>query len=198
MRAWKTRRCSAPKTAVKAGRSSLVFAGTAQGPTGNRVRAACACIPSFSIRRTRGGSSSPFRPRGLSAPMTAARPGGRSIADSNPHHIPDPEAEVGHCVHHIAMHPSRPGVLFMQKHWDVMRSDNAGDSWEEVSGNLPTDFGFAIDVHAHQPETIYVVPIKSDSEHYPAGWQTAGVSQPNGRKRVGAVEQRFAANATVT
>jgi photosystem II stability/assembly factor-like uncharacterized protein len=82
-------------------------------------------------------------------------------------YIPDPEAEVGHCVHRIAMHPSRPGVLFMQKHWDVMRSDNAGDSWQEVSGNLPTDFGFAIDVHAQEPETIYVVPIKSDSEHYP-------------------------------
>jgi photosystem II stability/assembly factor-like uncharacterized protein len=83
-------------------------------------------------------------------------------------HIPDPTAEVGHCVHHIARHPSRPDVLFMQKHWDVMRSDDAGDSWHEVSGNLPTDFGFVIDVHAHEPETIYVVPIKSDSEHYPA------------------------------
>lgn len=82
-------------------------------------------------------------------------------------YIPDQTAEVGHCVHHIAMHPSRPDVLFMQKHWDVMRSDNAGDSWTEVSGNLPTDFGFAIDVHAHEPETIYVVPIKSDSEHFP-------------------------------
>ena len=81
-------------------------------------------------------------------------------------YIPDQDAEVGHCVHHVAMHPERPGVLFMQKHWDVMRSDNAGDSWQEVSGNLPTDFGFAIDVHAHEPETIYVVPIKSDSEHY--------------------------------
>ncbi|WP_353071665.1 WD40/YVTN/BNR-like repeat-containing protein [Tunturiibacter gelidoferens] len=81
--------------------------------------------------------------------------------------IPDPTAEVGHCVHHIAMHPSRPGVLFMQKHWDVMRSDNAGDSWREVSGNLPTDFGFVIDVHAHEPETVFVVPIKSDSEHFP-------------------------------
>jgi hypothetical protein len=89
-------------------------------------------------------------------------------------HIPDPNAEVGHCVHHIAMHPSRPRVLFMQKHWDVMRSDNAGDSWREVSGNLPTDFGFAIDVHAHEPETIFVVPIKSDSEHFP----------PDGRLRV--------------
>src|SRR5487761_76387 len=82
-------------------------------------------------------------------------------------YIPDPNAEVGHCVHHIAMHRSRPGVLFMQKHWDVMRSDNAGDQWQEVSGNLPTDFGFATDVHAHEPETVYVVPIKSDSEHYP-------------------------------
>ena len=82
-------------------------------------------------------------------------------------YIPDPTAEVGHCVHHVAMHPARPGVLFMQKHWDVMRSDNAGESWQEVSGNLPTDFGFVIDVHAHQPETIYVVPIKSDSEHFP-------------------------------
>jgi photosystem II stability/assembly factor-like uncharacterized protein len=82
-------------------------------------------------------------------------------------YIPDPTAEIGHCVHHVAMHPSRPGVLFMQKHWDVMRSDNAGDSWHEVSGNLPTDFGFVIDVHAHEPETIYVVPIKSDGEHFP-------------------------------
>jgi photosystem II stability/assembly factor-like uncharacterized protein len=88
--------------------------------------------------------------------------------------IPNEEAEVGHCVHRIAMHRSRPSVLFMQKHWDVMRSDNAGDSWTEVSGNLPTDFGFPIDVHAHEPETIYVVPIKSDSEHYP----------PDGKLRV--------------
>ena len=88
--------------------------------------------------------------------------------------IPDPNAEVGHCVHRIAMHPSRPDVLFMQKHWDVMRSDDAGDSWHEVSGNLPTDFGFPIDIHAHEPETIYVVPIKSDSEHIP----------PDGKLRV--------------
>jgi photosystem II stability/assembly factor-like uncharacterized protein len=82
-------------------------------------------------------------------------------------YIPDPDAEVGHCVHRIAMHPTRPEVLFMQKHWDVMRSDNGGASWTEVSGNLPTDFGFPIEVHAHEPETIYVVPIKSDMEHYP-------------------------------
>jgi photosystem II stability/assembly factor-like uncharacterized protein len=88
--------------------------------------------------------------------------------------IPDPEAEVGHCVHRIALHRSRPNVLFMQKHWDVMRSDDAGDTWREVSGNLPTDFGFPIDVHAHEPETVYVVPITSDSYHYP----------PDGKLRV--------------
>ena len=88
--------------------------------------------------------------------------------------IPDPNAEVGHCVHRIAMHPSRPDVLFMQKHWDVMRTDDAGDSWQEVSGNLPSDFGFPIDVHPHEPDTIYVVPIKSDSEHVP----------PDGKLRV--------------
>lgn len=82
-------------------------------------------------------------------------------------YIPDPHAEVGHCVHRIAMHPAKPDVLFMQKHWDVMRTDNAGDLWTEVSGNLPSDFGFVVDVHAHEPNTVYVIPIKSDSEHYP-------------------------------
>ena len=81
--------------------------------------------------------------------------------------MPDPTAEVGHCVHRIAIHPSKSDVVYMQKHWDIMRTDNSGDHWEEVSGNLPTDFGFPIDVHAHDPETIYVVPITSDSLHYP-------------------------------
>ncbi len=99
------------------------------------------------------------------------RPVNRGLRSDN---IPEPEAEVGHCVHRLAMHPSRPEVLFMQKHWDVMRSDDAGESWREISGNLPSDFGFPIAVHPAEPETIYVVPIKSDSEHYP----------PEGRLRV--------------
>jgi photosystem II stability/assembly factor-like uncharacterized protein len=89
-------------------------------------------------------------------------------------YIPDPDAEVGHCVHRIAMHPSRPETLFMQMHWDVNRSDDGAESWHEVSGNLPTDFGFPIDVHAHEPETVYVVPITSDSHHFP----------PDGKLRV--------------
>jgi len=88
--------------------------------------------------------------------------------------IPSPAAEVGHCVHKLAMHPSRPRTLFMQKHWDVMRSDDGGDNWHEISGDLPSDFGFPIAVHAHEPDTVYVVPITSDSHHYP----------PDGRLRV--------------
>jgi photosystem II stability/assembly factor-like uncharacterized protein len=104
--------------------------------------------------------------------------GGRSWRPINrglvSEYIPNPTAEIGHCVHSLAMHPARPDVLFMQKHWDVMRTDDGGDSWREVSGNLPSDFGFPIGVHAHEPETIYVVPIKSDSEHFP----------PDGKLRV--------------
>jgi photosystem II stability/assembly factor-like uncharacterized protein len=99
------------------------------------------------------------------------RPANRGLRSGG---IPDEDAEVGHCVHRLAQHPSRPDVLFMQKHWDVMRSDDAGESWQEISGDLPTDFGFAIDVHAHEPDTVYVVPITSDSLHYP----------PDGKLRV--------------
>ncbi|HKA05751.1 MAG TPA: hypothetical protein VKD71_00745 [Gemmataceae bacterium] len=84
----------------------------------------------------------------------------------NSRYIPNPTAEVGHCVHHVAMNPARPNVLFMQKHWDVLRTDDAGENWTEISGNLPTDFGFVIDVNSNEPDTIYVVPIKSDSEHF--------------------------------
>jgi photosystem II stability/assembly factor-like uncharacterized protein len=125
----------------------------------------------------------PDRPERMFVAISAAGAfrtddGGRSWKPINrgliSQYIPDPAAEVGHCVHHISMHPSRPNVLFMQKHWDVMRSDDAGDSWREVSGNLPTDFGFVIDVHTNEPETVFVVPIKSDSEHYP----------PDGKLRV--------------
>jgi photosystem II stability/assembly factor-like uncharacterized protein len=103
---------------------------------------------------------------------TTWRPINRGL--SSKYELPDPNADVGHCVHRIAMHRSRPQVLYMQKHWDVLRSDDSGESWHEVSGNLPTDFGFPIDVHAHEPETVFVVPIKSDSEHFP----------PDGKLRV--------------
>jgi hypothetical protein len=88
--------------------------------------------------------------------------------------IPDPDAEVGHCVHKLAAHPDQPDRVYMQKHWDVMRSDDGGEHWHDIGDGLPSDFGFVVDVHAHEPDTVYVLPILSDSEHYP----------PEGRLRV--------------
>jgi photosystem II stability/assembly factor-like uncharacterized protein len=92
------------------------------------------------------------------------RPANRGLHSEG---IPDAGAEVGHCVHNLAMHPSRPDTIFMQKHWDVLRTDDGADNWTEISGNLPTDFGFPIAVHAHEPDTVYVVPITSDYLHVP-------------------------------
>ena len=104
-------------------------------------------------------------------------------------HLPEPEADEGHCVHNLAFHPSKPDTVFMQKHWDVLRTDNAGDLWTEVSGNLPSDFGFPIAVHANEPETIYVVPITSDSFHYPPDGQLRVA-----RSRVGGNEWELLGN----
>ena len=161
-------------TAARPGKNCRVCVVMGQVRPGHLAPAACACTRSW---------SHPDNPARMYIAISAAGAfrtddGGVSWQPINKgltsQHIPDPAAEVGHCVHRIAMNRKRPNVLFMQKHWDVMRSDNGGDSWQEVSGNLPTDFGFAMGVHAHEPETVYVVPIKSDSEHFP----------PDGKLRV--------------
>ena len=166
-RASKTPPCSVRPTAARPGRNFPDLRGHDTGPHW-QPGAGGMCLHTILL--------DPSNPRRIFIAISAAGAfrtddGGKTWQPINrglqSKYIPDPTAEVGHCVHRIAMHPSRPDVLFMQKHWDVMRSDDAGDSWHEVSGNLPTDFGFVIDVHAHEPETIYVVPIKSDSEHYP-------------------------------
>ena len=158
----------------RTGRSCPGCATTAPGRRGSRARAGCACTRSSWTRRSPSRMFAAISAAGAFRSDDAGqtwRPINQGLHSEG---IPDPDAEVGHCVHRIAMHPSRPDVLFMQKHWDVMRSDDAGESWREISGNLPTDFGFPIDVHAHEPDTIYVVPIKSDSEHFP----------PDGKLRV--------------
>ena len=91
------------------------------------------------------------------------------------------------------MHPARPNTLFMQLHWDVMRTDDAGDNWHEVSGNLPTDFGFPIEVHAHEPDTVYVVPITERLAALPARRQAPRLPQQDGRQRVGSADEGPAA-----
>jgi photosystem II stability/assembly factor-like uncharacterized protein len=130
------------------GAGGLCLHTIVQDPTdGNRMYIA---ISSAGVFRTEDGGKS----------WTPANHGLRS------NYIPDPDALVGHCVHRIAMHPSRPNTLYMQKHWDVMRTDDCANEWREISGNLPTDFGFVIDVNSQDPETVYVIPITSDSLHY--------------------------------
>ena len=143
---------------------------------------------------TRSGSSSPSRRPARSAPTTAARRGSRSTSGlkSRGHPRPGRRRSATACTASPCTRRG-PNVLFMQKHWDVMRSDDAGDSWHEVSGNLPTDFGFPIDVHAHEPETIYVVPIKSDSEHFPPDGKLRVYRSRTRRQRVGGADQGPAA-----
>ena len=191
--AWKMPLCFARPTAARTGRNSPDCAATAPGRKW-QPGAGGMCLHTIIL--------DPSNPQRMFIAISAAGAfrtddGGKTWKPINQglrsQYIPDPNAEIGHCVHHVAMNPKRPGVLFMQKHWDVMRSDNAGDKWHEVSGNLPTDFGFVIDVHAHEPETIYVVPIKSDSEHYRARRQAARLPQPQRRQRVGGADQRSAA-----
>ena len=160
--------------------------GARKANSGNPARAACVCTPSCSIRATRSASSSPSRPPAPFAATTAAKswkPINRGLNLAV--RVPDPTAEVGHCVHRIAMHRSRPDVLFMQKHWDVMRSDDAGDNWHEVSGNLPIDFGFPIDVHAHEPETDLRRADQERLRAFPAGRKAARLSQPDRGQRMG-------------
>ena len=166
MPAWKTPPSSARLTVARTGRNSPDLRGHGTGPKW-QPGAGGMCLHTIIL--------DPSNPQRMYIAISAAGAfrtddGGATWKPINQglysQYIPDPRAEVGHCVHHVAMSPKRPGVLFMQKHWDVMRSDDAGDNWKEISGNLPTDFGFVIDVHAHEPETIYVVPIKSDGEHF--------------------------------
>ena len=179
-------------------RAPRACAATARDRAGSRAPAACACTRSSSTRAIPSGSSSPSRLRARSARDdggTTWQPINRGLHSE---HIPDPTAEVGHCVHRIAMHPSRPDVLFMQKHWDVMRSDDAGDSWHEVSGNLPTDFGFLIDVHAHEPETDLRRPDQERLGALSAEGKLRVYRSRTRRQRVGSRSPTASRSATAT
>ena len=152
---WKTPRCSAPPMGDRPG-MNFPDCARRREISGNRALAECACTRSFSIQAILNECLSPFLLRVHSAPMMAARHGTHQPGLNSGSELPDASAEVGHCVHNIAMHPSRPNVLFMQKHWDVMRSDDAGASWNEVSGNLPSDFGFQLP-YTHTSQTPFML-----------------------------------------
>ena len=76
--------------------------------------------------------------------------------------LPNKHPEFGQCVHKVVHHHSRPERLFLQNHWGLYRSDDWGDSWQDVANGVPSDFGFAIEMHPHDPNTVYVIPLESD------------------------------------
>jgi photosystem II stability/assembly factor-like uncharacterized protein len=76
--------------------------------------------------------------------------------------LPDKYPEFGQCVHKVALHPSRPERLFLQNHWGLYRSDDGGDSWQDIANGVPSDFGFGMVMHPHDPDTVYIIPIESD------------------------------------
>ena len=77
--------------------------------------------------------------------------------------LPDKYPEFGQCVHKVVHHPSRPHRLFLQNHWGLYRSDDWGDEWQDVANGVPSDFGFAMAMHPHDPDTVFVVPLESDA-----------------------------------
>jgi len=76
--------------------------------------------------------------------------------------LPDKYPEFGQCVHKVVHHRSRPERLFLQNHWGLYRSDDWGDSWQDIANGVPSDFGFAMQMHPHKQDTVYIVPIQSD------------------------------------
>ena len=76
--------------------------------------------------------------------------------------MPDKFPDFGHCIHKVVQHPARPERLFLQNHWGLYRSDDGGDSWRDIANGVPSDFGFAMVIHPHDPDTVYIVPIESD------------------------------------
>ena len=76
--------------------------------------------------------------------------------------LPDKHPEFGQCVHKVVNHPSRPERLYLQNHWGLYRSDDWGDNWTDIANGVPSDFGFAMEVHPQEPDTVYIIPLDSD------------------------------------
>src|SRR5882724_4243740 len=107
----------------------------------------CGVDPAALFRSTDGGRTWTARNKGIRAEF-----------------MPDKYPEFGQCVHKVVQHPARAGRLFAQNHWGLYRSDDAGDSWQDIARGVPSDFGFAMAAHPHEPDTVYIIPIKSDME----------------------------------
>ena len=114
----------------------------------------------------------PSRPDRMLVAVSAAgvyrtEDGGRSWRTSHQgvraQFLPDPHPEFGQCVHKVAHHPGEPDRYFIQNHWGLYRSDDGGNNWADITNGVPSDFGFCMAVHPHDPATVYIVPIESDT-----------------------------------
>ncbi|MFI9812396.1 WD40/YVTN/BNR-like repeat-containing protein [Saccharothrix variisporea] len=110
--------------------------------------------------------------------------GGESWEASNKgvkaYFLPDPYPEFGQCVHKVARHPSTPDRLYLQNHHGVYRSSDGGATWDSIADGLPSDFGFPIAVHPHDPEVVYNFPLVADGERFPPGGECAVYRSPDG------------------
>jgi len=110
--------------------------------------------------------------------------GGRTWAARNKgiraEFLPEKYPEFGQCVHKIVQHPGRPETLFLQNHWGLYRSDDAGDSWQDIARGVPSDFGFPMAIHPRDPETVYIVPLESDVFRCPPGGKLRVYRTQNG------------------
>ena len=79
--------------------------------------------------------------------------------------------EFGQCVHKVARHPSVPERMFLQNHGGVYRSDDGGDSWQDIAPGLPSEFGFPVVVHPHEPNTVFLFPLVDATARWPVDGQ---------------------------
>jgi photosystem II stability/assembly factor-like uncharacterized protein len=93
-----------------------------------------------------------------------------------PRYLPEdtPEDEIGLCVHRLRRAATRPERLFMQFHGGVYRSDDAGESWQDIAGGLPSDFGFPLALDPADPDSAFLIPLTADMDRV----------TPEGRVRV--------------
>ncbi len=82
-----------------------------------------------------------------------------------------PADDVALCVHRLQRAPMQPERMFMQFHGGVYRSDDAGQSWEDIAAGLPSDFGFPLAVDPADPDSAYVIPLNADIDRVTPGGQ---------------------------
>jgi photosystem II stability/assembly factor-like uncharacterized protein len=78
--------------------------------------------------------------------------------------------EFGQCVHWLTQAPGGHDRLYLQTHLGTYRSDDAGDSWSDITAGLPSEFALAMTDHPHDPDTAFVAPSIGGELRCPPGF----------------------------